>query len=93
MLWVFIHNIEITSFRRSCDVMTSLRRQINIITTLCLRLPTKHFHGEEEENLSQLDARPTGDQEVASSTPAMSAKFFHGDLIVKYFLKSFSPFC
>ena len=27
----------------------------------------------------QLDARPTEDQEVAGSTPAGSATFFHGD--------------
>ena len=38
------------------------------------------------------DAHPTGDQEVAGSTPAESATFFHGDLIMKYFLWSFSPF-
>ena len=42
--------------------------------------------------LAQLDAHPTGDQEVAGSTPAGSATFFHGDLIMKYFLQSFSPF-
>ena len=36
---------------------------------------------------AQLDARATGDQEVAGSTPAESATF-----IMKYFLQSFSPF-
>ena len=40
----------------------------------------------------QLDARLTGDQEVAGSPPAESAAYFHGDLIMKYFLRSFSPF-
>ena len=35
--------------------------------------------------MAQLDARSTGDQEVAGSTPARSATFFHGDLIMKYF--------
>ena len=39
----------------------------------------------------QLDARPTGDQEVASSTPIGSATFFRGHLIMKYFLRSFLP--
>ena len=34
------------------------------------------------------DARPTGYQEVADSTPAGSTTFFHGDLIMKYFLWS-----
>ena len=38
------------------------------------------------------DAHPTGDQEVVGSTPAGSATFFCGDLIMKYFLRSFSPF-
>ena len=42
--------------------------------------------------VAQLDAPPTGDQEVAGLTPAGSATFFHGDLIMKYFLWSFSPF-
>ena len=41
--------------------------------------------------MAQLDARPTGDQEVVGSTPAGSATFFGGDLIMKYFLWSFSP--
>ena len=36
--------------------------------------------------MAQLDARPTSDQEVAGSTPAGSAAFFRGDLIMKYFL-------
>ena len=42
--------------------------------------------------VAQLDEHQTGDQEVASSTPAGSATFFRGDLIMKYFLRSFSPF-
>ena len=33
----------------------------------------------------RLDARPTGDQEVAGSTTAESATFFRGDVIMKYF--------
>ena len=37
-----------------------------------------------------MDAHPTGDQEVAGSTPAGSAILFRGDLIMKYFLRSFS---
>ena len=42
--------------------------------------------------VDQLDAHLTGDQEVAGSIPAGSATFFCGDLIMKYFLRSFSPF-
>ena len=33
-----------------------------------------------------LDARLAGDQEVAGLIPAGSATFFHGHLIIKYFL-------
>ena len=29
--------------------------------------------------MAQLDPRPTGDQEVAGSTPAVSATFLRGD--------------
>ena len=42
--------------------------------------------------VSQLDARPTGDQEVAGSTPTRSATFYRGELVMEYFLRSFSPF-
>ena len=44
-------------------------------------------------SVAQLDMHPTGDQEVAGSTPAGSETVFLGDLIMKYFLRSFSPFC
>ena len=30
-------------------------------------------------SVAQLDVRPTSDQEIASSTPAVSATFFRGD--------------
>ena len=43
--------------------------------------------------VAQLNTHPPDDQEVAGLTPAGSATFFHGDLIIKYFLRSFSPFC
>ena len=35
---------------------------------------------------------PTGDQEVAGSTPAEVGNILSWRLIVKYFLRSFSPF-
>ena len=43
-------------------------------------------------SVAQLDARLTDDQEVAGSTPARSETFFCGNLIMKYFLRSFSLF-
>ena len=36
--------------------------------------------------------RPTGDQEVAGSTPAEVGNILSWRLIIKYFLRSFSPF-
>ena len=35
--------------------------------------------------VAQFDARLTGDQEIVGSTPAGTATFFSGDLIMKYF--------
>ena len=43
-------------------------------------------------SVAQLDGHSTSDQEVAGSTPAGSVTFFRGDLIIKYFLRSFSSF-
>ena len=37
--------------------------------------------------------RPTGDQEVAGSTPAEVGNILSWRLIMKYFLRSFTPFC
>ena len=44
-----------------------------------------------QASVAHLDAHPNSDQEVAGWTPARSATFFLGDLIIKYFLCSFSP--
>ena len=40
--------------------------------------------------MAQLDARPTGDQKVAGSTPAEVGNILSWRLIMKYFLQSFS---
>ena len=44
-------------------------------------------------SVTQLDGRPTGDQEVAGSTPAEVGNILSWRFIMKYFLQSFSPFC
>ena len=44
-------------------------------------------------SVAQLDVGLTTDQEIAGSIPAGPATFFHADMIIKYFLWSFSPFC
>ena len=62
---------------------------------LCRRTKAAASGDCEEKKLAsvaQLDARSTGDQEVAGLTPAGSATFCRGDLIRKYFLWSFSRF-
>ena len=46
----------------------------------------------EPASVAQLDACPTGDQEVAGSTPAEVGNILSWRLIMKYFLRSFSPF-
>ena len=43
-------------------------------------------------SVAQLDARPTGDQKVAGSTPTEVGNILSWRLIMKYFLRSFSPF-
>ena len=43
-------------------------------------------------SVAQLDARPTGDQEVVGSTPTEVGYILSWKLITKYFLRSFSPF-
>ena len=43
-------------------------------------------------SVAQLDARPTGDLEVVGSTPAEVSNILSWRLIMKYFLRSFSPF-
>ena len=42
-------------------------------------------------SVAQLDARPTGDQEIVGSTPTVG-NILSWRLIMKYFLRSFSPF-
>ena len=43
-------------------------------------------------SVAKLDARPTGNQEVAGSTPAEAGNILSWRLIMKYFIRSFSPF-
>ena len=60
--------------------------------------PWNHFCGHSPSSdsrprwLSWMH-RPTGDQEVAGSTPAEVSYILLWRLIMKYFLWSFSPFC
>ena len=49
-------------------------------------------HANLPASVAQLDARPTGDQKVAGSTPAEVGNILSWRLIMKYFLRSFPPF-
>ena len=48
--------------------------------------------GKLSASVAQLDTRSTGDQEVAGSTPTEVGNILSWRLIIKYFLRSFSPF-
>ena len=48
------------------------------IRTNYTRIITK-YSSSQLGSVAQMDARLTGDQEVAGSTPAGSATFFHGN--------------
>ena len=52
----------------------------------------KHTEVKKPASVAQLDAPSTGDQEVADSTPAEVGNNLPWRLIMKYFLRSFSPF-
>ena len=56
---------------------------ITLFVIICFMLPA---------SVAQLDARPTGDHKVAGSTPAEVGNILSWRLIMKYFLRSFSPF-
>ena len=43
-------------------------------------------------SMAQSDMRPTGNKEVAGSIPTESCNSLSWRLIMKYFLRSFSPF-
>ena len=71
---------------------------LNSLTPDCLpyfsyKLEQVHLTTLVPASMAQLDARPTGDQEIAGSTPAEVCNILFWRLILKYFLQSFSPFC
>ena len=43
-------------------------------------------------SVAKLDVRPAGDQEIVGSTPTEVGNILSWRLIMKYFLRSFSPF-
>ena len=79
-------------------MLSAINSSLCIIPVMCCR-NVIHFYNkllfnarEKPASVAQLDARPTGDQEVAGSTPAEVGNILSWRLIMKYFLRSFSPF-
>ena len=75
------------------------RQQISAEKSIFLRLPfsLKYVNirkrGDPDQHVHLHTAEsPTGDQEVAGSIPAEVSNILSWRLIVKYFLRSFSPF-
>ena len=49
--------------------------------------------GSKPALVAQLDMRPTGDQDGCGLDPHQAGNILSWRLIMKYFLRSFSPFC
>ena len=88
---------EITAYP-TFIMLSAINSSLCIIPVMCCR-NVIHFYSkllfnarEKPASVAQLEARPTGDQEVASSTPAEAGNILSWRLIMKYFLRSFSPF-
>ena len=64
----------------------------NIDCWYSLELPRWGGSNEYPQSMFWTEIRPTGDQEVAGSTPAEVGNILSWRLIMKYFLRSFSPF-
>ena len=78
------HNIYASNFEELAPTSKKLRGQIALYLSV-------HMKSCKLASVVQLDGHPTGDQEVVGLTPSGSAKF-SWELIMKYFLQSFSPF-
>ena len=81
----------------STDMETVQRRATKLLPFLRTksyseRLKTWDYHHNSRPRWLNWMRRPTGDQEVAGSTPAEVGNILSWRLIMKYFLRSFSPF-
>ena len=70
-----------------CQSLFSGKNNKNIIN-----LPSTEYAQRGQPRCVSWMCRPTGDQEVAGSTPAEVGNLLSWRLIMKYFLRSFSPF-
>ena len=87
------HAKRLNHFHTSClRKLLKIKWQDRIPDTEVLKRPgMQSIHTHRPRWLSWM-RRPTGDQEVAGSTPAEVGNILSWRLIMKYFLRSFSPF-
>ena len=86
--------------KNTCELDTVFTRTVNILITkqlvkltmLWTTGPSKFWLKKHLIWWLSWMRRPTGDQEVAGSTPAEVGIILSWRLIMKYFLRSFSPF-
>ena len=95
---VAVQIIRLPSGSPSYQQMTSATKRVSSVLSNAIFMATIFLGSESRvdspasvENLSWM-RRPTGDQEVAGSTPAEVGDILSWGLIMKYFLRSFSPF-
>ena len=86
-LHIYIHNyIQVA---HNFDTFYATKLKFGMIFT---QTKTLNFMVELLTSVAQLEVHLTGDQEVTGSTPAEVGNILSWRLIVKYFLRSFSPF-
>ena len=77
---------ELSSSDLSCSICNSLELRLVLSAIL------EHTNNNWRPRWLSWMRRPTGDQEVAGSIPAEVGNIISWRLIIKYFLRSFSPF-
>ena len=87
MLWVFIRSPEVLEY--------NCQGNINESMNICFNKEVRELSPNTPAlaSVAQFDVRSTGDQEVAGSTPREVGNILSWRLIMKYFLRSFYPFC
>ena len=75
-----------------CRIAICMANSVDLDQTLHFATSDLGLHCLRRPRWLSWMRRPTGDQEVAGSTPAEVGNILLWRLIMKYFLRSFSPF-
>ena len=90
--WVrILLEAQFSSRLYGASLHTAFYYQLSITSILLKKCLRKIIRTNHRRWLSWM-SRPTGDQDVAGSTPAEVGNILSWRLIMKYFLRSFSPF-